>query len=243
MRAENEINFGKNLATVDPEAFWGWKTPAGRLRFARRAAWIAKWGGLKPGQNVLEIGCGTGGFTEIFAQTGARITAVDISPDLLALARARNLPAGNVEFLQCRFEDCGELGPFDAVIGSSILHHLDLQPALARIFELLKPGGWISFAEPNYLNPQIFLERKLPFIRSILKHLSPDETAIVRFSFRDQLARLGYTQIEITPLDWLHPHLPPRLIPGVGRLEKCLEQTALLREFAGSVYIRAQRPA
>ncbi len=47
---------------------------------------------LKPGLRVLEIGCGTGLFTEMFARTGAHLVAVDISGELLEFAHGRGLP-------------------------------------------------------------------------------------------------------------------------------------------------------
>ena len=72
-RAKNEIIHGEMLAQGDTEAIWGWETPAGRLRAERRAGLIAAGAGLRPGVRALEIGCGTGMFTAMFAQTGAQI--------------------------------------------------------------------------------------------------------------------------------------------------------------------------
>jgi hypothetical protein len=48
---------------------------------------------------------------------------------------------------------------WDAVIGSLILHNLDLERSWQKIYSLPKPGGRISFAEPNMLNAQIYAER------------------------------------------------------------------------------------
>src|SRR5262245_8041458 len=129
-RAMHEIAHGEFLAQSDPELIWGWGTPAGRLRAARRAQLIAEGARLAPGMRVLEIGCGTGMSTQMFAATGARIVAVDISDALVARARERGLDADQVQFVAKRFEDCVVDGPFDAVIGSSILHHLEMAPAL-----------------------------------------------------------------------------------------------------------------
>ncbi len=92
LRALHEVAHGQRMAMGDPEATWGWESPAGRLRAGRRAELILKTARLGPGAHVLEIGCGTGLFTEIFAQSGAVIVAVDISEDLLDRARARGLP-------------------------------------------------------------------------------------------------------------------------------------------------------
>lgn len=87
-RAEHEIHHGELLASKDTELIWGWGTPAGRVRATRRAKLIGRGAKLGPNVHVLEIGCGTGMFTEMFAQTRARIVAVDISPDLLKKADA-----------------------------------------------------------------------------------------------------------------------------------------------------------
>lgn len=241
-RAEREIRHGEWLADHDTETIWGWGTPAGKLRAKRRADFIARGAGLEPGKRVLEIGCGTGNFTELFAETGASIVGVDISPNLLERARARGLPSDRVVFIAKRFEDCDIDGPFDAVIGSSILHHLDVGAALPLIWRLLKPGGWLSFAEPNFLNPQVFLERKLRFL-PIFQYTSPDETAFVRWSLARQLRTAGFEDIAITPFDWLHPHTPPRMIGGVVALGSLVERTPVLREFSGSLHVKARRPS
>jgi len=242
-RAQNEIEHGKGLAILDTEAAWGWGTPAGRLRAEKRTATIIEGACMVAGRRVLEIGCGTGNFTEMFARSGANIVAVDISTELLEKARARNLPENQVQFLQQRFEDCDAIGPFDAIVGSSVLHHLEIQLALSKMFELLKPGGWLSFAEPNMLNPQVFLERKFSFFKPLFWYVSPDETAFVRWSLRDCMKEIGFDNVEIKPADWLHPSLPTMLINFVSKAEKQLEKTVIFREFAGSLYIRARRPA
>ncbi len=242
LRREHELAHGRMLARDDPEALWGWKTPAGRERARRRAELIAHGGRLGPGTRVLEIGCGTGMFTEMFAGAGATIVAVDISPDLLKMTRARGLPPGRVRFLAKRFEECEVEGPFDAVVGSSILHHVEIAESLAKIRALLKPGGAMSFAEPNYLNPQVFIERKFTFLRPWLRHVSPDESAFVRWRLRGLLLAAGFADVEIVPFDWLHPATPKALIPLVGRAGRLLETIPLVREFAGSLLIRARRP-
>jgi 2-polyprenyl-3-methyl-5-hydroxy-6-metoxy-1,4-benzoquinol methylase len=240
-RAQHEIRHGEILAAgVDPELIWGWQTPAGRIRARRRAKLIETGAQLGPNSHVLEIGCGTGMFTEFFAQTGCSIIAVDISEALLKKAEERKLPNKRVHFLQKRFEAFSLESRFDAIIGSSILHHLELNEALPKIYELLKPNGIMSFAEPNMLNPQVFVERKL---RSLFPYVSPDETAFVRWAFRNRLKKAGFQDIEIVPFDWLHPSVPEKLIGLVSRIGRVIERIPLLREFSGSLYIKAVRPS
>ena len=245
-KARRETKHGVKLAAGDTETIWGWGGPAGSKRAERRAELIIEGAGMHEGSKVLEIGCGTGLFTEKFAATGASILAVDISPELLRKAARRGLDPARVAFVERRFEECALEGPFDAVIGSSVLHHLDLEDGLQKIHQLLKPGkGMLCFAEPNYLNPIVCIERvgaRLPGVRRLFWKVSPDETAFVRGILKRTLARHGYRDILITPFDWLHPATPPWAIPFVTSLGKTLERLPLVREFAGSLWIRARRP-
>ena len=242
-RAEHEIEHGRWLSERDAESVWGWGSPAGRLRASHRATLIAEGASLGPGLSAVEIGCGTGLFTELLAATGVSIVAVDISEELLARARQRQLPPDRVRFVCGRFEDVSLPGGFDAAVGSSVLHHLAIDEALGAIRKLLKPGGWLSFAEPNMLNPQVFLERHPPrFMKDYFAYVSPDETAFVRHSFKRILERAGFVNVSITPFDWLHPTTPPALMPAVRATGRIIERMPLLREFAGSLHIRAQAP-
>lgn len=175
----------------------------------------------------------------MLAKTGAQLVAVDISPDLLRKARARDLPTNQVRFVEKRFED-GEIdGPFDAIIGSSILHHLDLNDAFPLIYKLLKPGGVISFAEPNMLNPYVFVLKTFP---QWCPSESPDETAFLHFKLKHDLKKWGFEKIEITPFDWLYPSTPTSMISLVESLGRFLEKVPYLRHIAGSIYLKARRP-
>ncbi|MGD8458170.1 MAG: class I SAM-dependent methyltransferase [Anaerolineales bacterium] len=238
-RSVHEIEHGRMLAESETEILWGWGTPAGKVRAERRGALIISAANITPDHRVLEIGCGTGLFSEMFAQTGAEIIAVDISQDLISLAVKRNISPTKVKFLCQRFEDFIADKPFDAVIGSSVLHHLDIDSALNNIERLLKPGGWLAFAEPNMLNPQVFAERT--FLRDKLGYVSPDETAFVRWLLGKKMTKVGFTEIKITPFDWLHPYTPSKLINLVFRTGLIIEKIPILREFSGSLMIRAQK--
>jgi 2-polyprenyl-3-methyl-5-hydroxy-6-metoxy-1,4-benzoquinol methylase len=244
-RAANEIAHWRMLAAAEIEGTWGWSTPAGQVRARRRADLVINAAGLSAGRTVLEIGCGTGLFTTQFAATGARIVAVDLSPELLAMAVARQLPADRVRFEQRRFESLQPAEPalrswapdgFDAIIGSSVLHHLDIAEAIETCKRLLARGGRVALAEPNLLNPQVWLERRF---RSWFPYVSRDETAIVRWELQRQLERAGFSEVVITPFDWLHPATPQPLMGVVGGVGKVLEHVPVLREFAGSVLIAA----
>jgi 2-polyprenyl-3-methyl-5-hydroxy-6-metoxy-1,4-benzoquinol methylase len=237
-RLENEIEHARYLLAQGPGDVWNWETPAGRIRWARRVKMLTSH--LHDGEKVLELGCGTGFFTQSLADTNAEVTAIDISSDLLAVARAQ-IPASNVTFeVQNAYALTYAEQTFDSVVGSSVLHHLELEPALKEIWRVLKPGGLIFFTEPNMMNPQIAVQKNIPAIKKRLGD-SPDETAFFRWPLQRHLARTGFRQIRIEPFDFLHPQIPSAWVGAGERLSSLLEKTPVLREIAGSLYIRAAR--
>lgn len=237
-RIRNEQQHGKWIAEHGEE-IWNWSSPAGKVRWARR---VELFRSFLSGDNksVLEIGCGTGLFTAEIAVTGHHITAIDISPELISKARER-VTADNVVFaLENAYETTLPEGSFDAIVGSSCLHHLELNKALREFHRLLKPGGSIMFTEPNMLNPQIALQKNIPWLKKRAGD-SPDETAFVRFTLQKKLSLAGFSEIAITPFDFVHPAIPHCALPLFVPLLTRLERVPIIREIAGSLIIRALR--
>jgi ubiquinone/menaquinone biosynthesis C-methylase UbiE len=238
-RLSNEIEHGKKIA-ADAESVWNWDSPAGRIRADRRASYFVSTAGINKNDTVLELGCGTGLFTrKVHAISGAKIIATDLSEDLLIEAR-KKFPEGNFRIADAMNLDFSDHS-FDVVFGSSILHHLDMQKALTEIYRVLKPGGRMVFAEPNMINPQILIQKNIPFIKKWLGD-SPDETAIIRWKFKKLMERSGFINIRIFPYDFLHPAVPAPFINMVNSIGKLFEKTPLLKEIAGSVIIFGQKP-
>jgi len=235
-RVTNEIQHGRFLAKHGAGEVWNWESPAGKLRWARRVKMVS--GHLKPGMTILELGCGTGYFTHELAGSGADIVAIDISPELLEIARAKR-SGPNIRY---EIKDACALtyadAMFDSVVGSSILHHLEIEEALREVYRVLKPSGTIYFTEPNMLNPQIAIQKNIPWIKRRLGD-SPDETAFFRWPLRRLLKQTGYRDVQIDPFDFLHPKITVRLIDYLGALGHFLENVPVISEFAGSLYIRA----
>ena len=161
-RLNNEIKHGEFLAKRGAGDVWDRNTPAGKIRWARRIGLLTRH--IKPNTRVLEIGCGIGYLTGELSRTGASISAIDISPDLVKIAK-ENIKAPNVTFkIDNAYNTTFLNNEFDLIVGSSVLHHLDIDKALSEFYRILKDDGVIIFTEPNMLNPQIFIQKNIKLI-------------------------------------------------------------------------------
>ena len=113
------------------------------------AAQLVAFAGVAPGEAVLDVGCGTGVVAVTAARAGARVSGLDLTPELIAVARDNaalagvqvDLREGDAEALP--FED----GAFDVVL-SQFGHMFAPRPdvTLSEMRRVLKPGGRVAFA-------------------------------------------------------------------------------------------------
>jgi trans-aconitate methyltransferase len=91
----------------------------------------------KPGERILDLGCGDGALTEQIVATGAKVTGVDSSPSMVAAAQARKL---DVRLVNCEALDFDH--EFDTAFSNAALHWMHNQDeVLAGVHRSLKPGG------------------------------------------------------------------------------------------------------
>ena len=93
-------------------------------------------------ENALEIGCGTGAFARLLAKRCRRVVALDLSPEMIRVARSRSTEFNNLEFqladaMQWNFPH----SHFDFVCSIATLHHLEQRELLIKIRDSLKPNG------------------------------------------------------------------------------------------------------
>lgn len=222
----------------------GWQTPQGSARADRRARLFREMAKMQSRSVVLEVGCGTGEFAYRIAPHVGELWATDLSPDLLSTCAAKirqNSPASNVIF---QIQDITELqlpaGKFDAVYGCSVLHHVNARLALREIHRVLKMEGWSVFSEPNMLNPQIALQKNVPYIKRRAGD-TPDETAFFSWELRRLLRGAGFVEFSVLNFDFLHPLVPPRWIPFVEKVGLLLERLPVVRAFSGSLIFAAKK--
>lgn len=98
---------------------------------------ILEWLDPKPGEEILDLGCGDGVLTKQIAQRGANVLGVDASAEMVEAAQKRYVPAKVMDATQMMFQR-----RFDAVFSNAVLHWIHDQPALLRgVARALKPGG------------------------------------------------------------------------------------------------------
>lgn len=132
--------------TEMPTAGWWealWPDPAGVLRAV----------GVKPGMDVIDLCCGDGWFTLQVAKIVRHVVAIDIDPDLLAVARKRLKESGvtNCDYLLGDAYKLNELWPqpVDFVFMANAFHGVPYKPRLARsVRDAVRPSG--QFAIVNW---------------------------------------------------------------------------------------------
>jgi ubiquinone/menaquinone biosynthesis C-methylase UbiE len=112
--------------------------------------------GLRPGDRVLDVACGTGlSFPLLREAVGAHgaVIGIDVSPDMMDLARRRVVHAGwqNVTLLEAPVDSAGIPGPLDAVLFNFTHDVMRSTAALARIFAATAPGARVAIAGMKYL--------------------------------------------------------------------------------------------
>ncbi len=120
---------------------------------------------LTPDMEVLEMGCGTGTTALIHASFVKHITGIDISRNMIEIARAK-AESGNVENVTFQQSSVDGLetpdASYDVVMGHSILHLIEHKEAvIARVHRMLKPGG-------VFVSSTACLGGRVPVLRAIL---------------------------------------------------------------------------
>lgn len=132
MSAEEHISSTAAAQTWDPSQY----SAHGRF-VTDLGANILQWLDPKPGEEILDLGCGDGVLTQQIAQRGANVFGVDASTGMVEAARKRGVPAEVMDATQMRFQR-----RFDAVFSNAALHWIHDQASLLRgVARALKPGG------------------------------------------------------------------------------------------------------
>ena len=167
----------------------------------------ARWCGIKPGQRLLDLGCGPGKTTAILrdmVQPGGTVLGLDASEDRIAHARRHY---GNREGIQFAVHDLRKpldrFGLFDAVWVRFVLEyfHRENREVVQRIYESLRPGGFLYLIDldHNFLSHYEMppaMAALLPIIsRRLEEHYNFD--AYAGRKLYSHLYDLGFEEIDV----------------------------------------------
>jgi 2-polyprenyl-3-methyl-5-hydroxy-6-metoxy-1,4-benzoquinol methylase len=92
--------------------------------------------------DVLEIGCGSGMFARLLAQKAEHVLALDLSPQMISLARERSKQFTNIDFQVADVQPLEfSSGQFDCVVSIATLHHLPMEDILTKLKAAIAPNG------------------------------------------------------------------------------------------------------
>jgi SAM-dependent methyltransferase len=228
---ERERAFYREEAqALDPE-----RMPPGELHPFDRAT-IDRAGDVR-GLRVLEVGCGSGDVTLELLARGADVTALDLSEDLLAVARARAerfRPGERAAFVAAPLEGTGlPDGGFDAIVGKWILHHTDLARSVPEVARLLRPGGHAVFFENQDLNPVLrFARTRLMGLPGVVRVGTRDERPLGEADF--ETLRAAFDRVDL-----LYPNF--YFLEALGRQVTRYRGAALLQRADAAIWRRVAR--
>ena len=198
----------------------GWWDPKGRLRTLH---WITplrfkyfeekageKIGALN-GKKLLDIGCGGGLLSERFAEAGAIVIGIDLSPSAIDAAKAHAEEGGlEIDYRVVSISDLKEDtkgkgrakgegdSPFDCIVCSEVLEHTD-EPAsfLKEACGVLKPGGLFFFSTINKtLKARLLMNTVIEDVLGLLPQGTHDPKRFIRPSELARILRENSVEVE-----------------------------------------------
>src|SRR5919198_1239354 len=156
---------------MDPRTMWGSGNYAAVAeRISESGELVVERAGVEPGMDVLDVACGTGNASIPAAEAGARVTGLDITPELFAAGRERAAKAGvEIEWVEGDAESLPfDDESFDVVLSTFGCMFAPRQDLAAReIARVLRPGGRIgicSWTDEGSVGD---------FFRTVSAHTSP----------------------------------------------------------------------
>ena len=121
---------------------------------------------IQKGSTILDLGCGTGGLTNVLAEkVGAegKVVAIDPDGDRLKIAREKN-SASNIVYVQADDKSIpvSTAREYDLVFCNAVIHWIrDKSGLFRRVYKILRPGGRFAFTTPDGNPPIPAIGKKL----------------------------------------------------------------------------------
>lgn len=246
--AQRGVRLGESLGDQERFRTQYWKDKDHFL--SHRLEWRARMARhlfhLLPEDSILEIGCSSG-------QWARKISAANDDANEICAATfdknsyermLRDRIPGNIEpVLLEAFPGTLAGRQFDFIVGWNLLTDDNCGPLLMEVKKFLKPGGRILFFDANPWNPYYIARRFLSRVISLVLKIREEGSSLDRLDLFAILSEVGYIGIKILPYDFVYPPIPRFLLWPLQNMSLILENFPFLRNFAGALYIFAQKPS
>jgi ubiquinone/menaquinone biosynthesis C-methylase UbiE len=200
------------------------------------------------GKNVLDLGCGTGENVVPLIRRGAHVTAIDISPELIALAAQRLGKAGLSGKLMVgsAYETGLADESIDAIFCIALIHHLDIQAVRDEMYRILVKGGSIILSEPTRFSLLYDRLRKmLPARGNVSDHEHPlTQEELSTFGAGFEMEHVRYFRLPIIPL--MDSPILARIISAqrIWKVDRwILQHLPKAEKYATNVTMHLRKPA
>lgn len=203
--------------------------------------------GVTADSRLLEIGCGTGHATEVFAARGLAIHGIDLGENMAALARRRLADFPRVTIEVTEFEQWTTPARYDLIYAATAYHWLEPATRQQKIASLLRPGGWLAVWRNRHIrngSSDGFLDAAQSIYSSVAPELAlergqlpgPDEISeIEKEDFAPELFEKPQTRIHFWSrtynaqeyVDLLNTHSDHQLL-AADRRQQLFDQLATL---------------
>ena len=177
--------------------------------------------------SVLDVGCGPGFSSVLLARKGATVTALDIDPVKLRIAK-RFADLNGVDLEVALGDASGPLkfpdNHFDGLLSLELIEHIaDWRGLVAQMVRVVKPGGRMAISTPSRHGVAQLI--KTFALRTGLKAETTYEWFIPRRQMFDALRSHGVRLTEVTEVVLTAPMLPDAVMPLVKQIERLSERT------------------
>ncbi len=197
--------------------------------------------GICKDDKILEVGCGMGKFTLPLLSKGYHLTGLDISKGLLDQLMEYNTEKYPIDLIEADILDIPHEydDQFDHIIGFFTLHHfLDLEPYIKAMSRLVKPGGSISFLEPNAFNVLYYVQ--ITFSSTMTWEGDKGVTKMIGSNFKKAASASGLSNVSVNKYGFF----PPFVVNSIaGRaLESLIERLRIFRFFSAFQIVKMEKP-
>jgi ubiquinone/menaquinone biosynthesis C-methylase UbiE len=185
---------------------------------------LIAWLDIRPGDRILDVGCGDGFYDDRMGRLGASVVGIDVNERRLATARKRHL-TGRTEFLHMDAEDMrfGDAS-FDKAVSFCVIEHFDRDDrVLEHLGRVVRPGGMLVLSADSLSNPELTDREREAHRRRYAVNTYYTEELLRRkldsAGFRLERSRYILTSrftLSLVRLSWALDDLPAPLLPLKG---------------------------